>query len=225
MFNCDSTMKEIKIGAVLDGLFPTVESERFLQEVAGDSELSELLSAVIEVASAAEEKCGEEVPAHLVERAINLHSERPGFIRITLALVGKCLQVLSCPEDLTMYRPVMAEGMRGEMMECESPVIVMAKILDNMHVEVEADRGAGGTDCTLKLTVIPINSQNDINRFRVTLFSRNRELFSGPMENGRMFFEHVRPGMYSLEVCNNGKKIGEIALKLEEGVRGGAGGK
>ena len=58
-------------------------------------------------------------------------------------------------------------------------------------------------------------------RLRVALFSRQRELFSGPLENGRMVFDEIDPGLYTVTICNIGKVIGEIDLNLEECVVGG----
>ena len=190
--------------------------------MAGDPESMALLKAAARVIHDDEPLA--DAPDYLVRRVMDMYSGKPDIIRITLGIAQNLIKVLACPDDAMVFSPAFAGGMRTGEKTAESPMIVIAKIFDTLQVEMEADRGTDGKGCIIRISAAALQPGHELGRLRVMLASQERELFSGPLENGHIVFEDVHPGIYSVVIRSNGRTIGEIALNLVKDATGGTGG-
>lgn len=162
-------------------------------------------------------KAGEskEVPAELVKRVKNLVAEEKlSLLEILLKVKEKFLEILNTNGDVLVGRELMpASILRSHKIKDFKDEITVLKDFKNLRVEVKIEnKGAGVFNLTVM--VKEKETQKMIKDLRITLIKEDLEMESYLADSGRVTFEHVLLGKYTVEISSPENKVASVLVDI-----------
>jgi hypothetical protein len=156
-----------------------------------------------------------EVPTELVERVKNLVPEQKSpVLEILLKLKEKFLEILDTNGDVLVGREFMpAPILRGHKIKDFKDEVTILKDFKNLRIEVKIENKSAGV---FNLTVIAKEkeTQKMIKDLRITLMKEDLEMESYLADSGRVTFEHVLLGKYTVEISSTENKLASILVDI-----------
>ncbi len=206
-------LTDYKIGAYIDGKLPDFEKEAVENSLFACKECWGDFVSIKQAVIQGDDEPSEEMPASLMQKAINMYPEKNSLFNIIVGLVKDSIQVMHYSKGFDIFVPMPAGGLRSGTTEHPSMVVIKKSFND---IEVELDIEKTGSDvCNIRVAVDDVIKKRSVKPFRVELISNGRELVSNLLENGETFLEDVGTGHYTIKIHKKGKIFGEIALKID----------
>jgi len=189
------------------------ENERMKNHITTCQRCADILSLQIR-SKGLEEK---EVPAQLLEKTKKMVSEMltSYILEIILKLKEKTLEIINTTGDVLLGQELVpAAVLRSRQIKDFKDAVNILKDFKDILVEVKIESKDGNT---FNLTVIVKEkvTQNIIKDMRVTLLKDNLELESYLSESGKVTFEHVLLGKYTLELSTAKDKLATVILDIK----------
>lgn len=158
-----------------------------------------------------------EVPEELIERVKNLviHKDKLSILEIMLRLKEKTLEIMNTTGDVLVGQELMpAPVLRSRRIKDFKDEVTILKDFKDIRVEVKIENKHGQA---FNLTVMAKEkeTQNLIKDLRVTLLKDDLELESYLTDYGKVTFEHVLLGKYTVEVSSFENKLASILLDIK----------
>jgi hypothetical protein len=109
--------------------------------------------------------------------------------------------------DLTAAELFRGQGKR------KAKTLLMQKAFDRCNVEVEASRECSELN-TISLRIINQKRIKLTEHLQITLKKDNQALECHPVVKGKVVFENVKPGQYTIEIVEAHTPIGAVSLQL-----------
>lgn len=156
------------------------------------------------------------VPEELLKRVKNLLSqaESTPILEVFLKLKEKALELLHTTGDILVGQEFMpAPILRSRQIKDFKDEIIILKDFQDIRAELKIENKLGQA---FSLTVMIKEKQTSrtIKDLRVTLLKENVELESYVTDSGRVVFEHVLIGKYSISVFSAEKNLATIQLDI-----------
>lgn len=209
----EKCLSDFEFGAYLEGKLSSDEKgaidERFIE----CEHCREEFIAVNRVISQKDDAVIEELPEHLIKKAVRMFPEKTSLFDIVLNLVRDSLEVVYYSNDIYISTPSPAAGLRGN--KIVSPeMIILKKSFEDINVELDIEK-IYETVCNIRVTVDNLKTKTSGNSIRVELISKKRELVSNLLENGETILEDITTGKYTIKIFQKRKVLGEIVLKIQ----------
>jgi len=157
------------------------------------------------------------IPAELLERVKNLVRQRDTFLvlEIFLRLKEKVLELVNTTGDILVGQELMpAPILRSRKIKDFKDEITILKDFKDIRVEVKIEN-KGGQSFDLTVIVKEKYTSQIIKDLRVTLLKGDLELESYLNDLGKVTFEHVLLGKYTIEISNVENKLASILLDIK----------
>jgi hypothetical protein len=206
-------LTDYEIGAYMDGNLPDSEKEALENSLFACKECWEDF-VTIKQAVIHDDELTEEMPASLMQKAINMYPEsQDSIFNIVVGLVKDSIQVMHYTKGFDIFVPLPAGGLRSGITEHPS-MVVIKKSFDEIEVELDVEK-TGSDVCNIRVAVDDVIKKRSVKPFRVELSSNGRELVSNLLENGETFLEDIGTGHYTIKINRKGIIFGEISLKID----------
>lgn len=197
----------------LEGRLPQEENELIKTHLISCDRCAEIFAIQTKL------KIGEErqVPLELVERVKNLVSlkDTTPILEILLRLKEKVLELINTTGDVLVGQELMpAPVLRSRRIKEFKDEVIILKDFQDIRVEVKIENKLG-QEFNVAVTIKEKQTQEIIKYLRVALFKDDLELESYLSESGRVTFEHVLLGKYTVEISNPSEKLALILLDIK----------
>ena len=158
-----------------------------------------------------------EVPQELITRVKDLISSQDTslLLEIILRLKEKVMEILNTTGDaLVGQELVPAPVLRSRRIKDFKDEVTILKDFQDIRVEAKIENKQGQA-FSLSVSVKEKDSQKIVKDLRVTLIRDDVELESYLADSGKVIFEHVLLGKYTVEVANIETKIASILLDIK----------
>jgi len=156
-----------------------------------------------------------DIPSELIGRIKNLVPEqKSSVLEILLKLKEKFLEILDTNGDVLVGREFMpAPILRGHKIKDFKDEVTILKDFKNLRIEVKIENKSAGV---FNLTVIAKEkeTQKMIKDLRITLMKEDLELESYLADSGRVTFEHVLLGKYTVEISSTENKLASVLVDI-----------
>jgi hypothetical protein len=159
----------------------------------------------------------EQIPEALVERVKNLFREKDEFavLEIFLRLKENLLELVNTTGDVLVGQELMpASVLRSRKIKDFKDEVTILKDFKDLRVEIKIEsKGAQSFDLTV--TVKEKYTSRLIKDLRITLLRADLELESYLTDSGKVTFEHVLLGKYTVEISNITNKLASILVDIK----------
>lgn len=189
------------------------EAESIKEHLLGCDRCAEIIAIQIKL------KEGEtkDVPVELLERVKNLvaDEERESLLEIFLKLKEKALEILSTTGDVLVGQELMpAPVLRSRNIRDFKDEVTILKDFKDIRVEAKIENKKGRA-FSLTVVVKEKATQKIMKDLRATLIRDDIELESYLTDSGRVIFEHVLLGKYTVEISTVDSKLASILLDIK----------
>lgn len=206
-------LSEFQLGAYLEGKLPPDEKGSMEMHIMECRQCREELLAVRLVTDAKDDRAFDDVPEHLINKAVGLFPEKKSVFDVVLNMVRDYLDVDYCSNAVNIFSPLPAEGLRSNK-TVRPEMIVLNKSFEDIDVELDVEK-ISESICNIRVTVKNLKAEFLKDTIRVELVSGDRELVSNLLENGETILEDVTVGKYAIKICHKSRTLGEIVLKIQ----------
>lgn len=198
----------------LKGQLTAKENERIKAHVVICERCSEVLAMQLRLKDIKEEDVSEDVLGRA--RRILGEGRAIDILDIVLKLKEKTLQLLNTTGDILVGQEfVPAPLLRSRSIKDFKDEVFIIKDFKEIRVEIKIEnRGTLGFNVTV--VVKKKDTQDFFKDLRVTLISNEAELESYLLDSGRVAFEHVALGKYSIEISSITEKLATIILDVNK---------
>jgi hypothetical protein len=203
---------EEEIACFLEGKLGRTDADRIKEHVAVCDACAELVVAGMSIPP------GEElpVPEELLARARGLAvpSVNAQVLDIVLTMKTFGFSIISTTGDVLLGQEfVPAAVLRTRDIRDFKDEIVILKDFSEIRIEVKAQSQPG---LGFNLSILARNKRNQkaLKDVRISLFKEGVELESRVADTGRAVFEHVYPGLYSVEISGIKEKLARVSLEV-----------
>ena len=158
----------------------------------------------------------QEVPLGLIAQAKDLvrAASEVSFLEIFLKLKEKALEVINTTGDVLVGQELVpAPLLRSRQIKDFKDEVIILKDFQDLRVEVKIE-GLGMQAFNVSVCVKEKSSQRIIKDLRVTLIKDDLELESFIADTGKVIFEHVLIGKYTVEISSVENKLARILLDI-----------
>ncbi len=158
-----------------------------------------------------------DVPAELLTRVKNLVEKQSegALLEIFLKLKNKALEILSTTGDILVGQELMpAPVLRSRKISDFKDEVTILKDFPDIRVEAKIENKKGEA-FSLTVVVKEKATQKVMKDLRVTLLKEDIELESYLSDSGRVTFEHVLLGNYTVEISSIEHKLASILLDIK----------
>lgn len=158
-----------------------------------------------------------QMPQELAMQIKNLVTARkePAVLEILLRLKEQALEIINTTGDVLVGQEFMpAAVLRSREIKDFKDEITILKDFKDIRVEVKIENKQGGY---FKLSVIAKEKKTQaiIKNLRFTLFKEDTELESYLNDSGRVIFENLALGKYTVEITDINDKLSSIILDIK----------
>jgi hypothetical protein len=203
---------EEEIACFLEGRLNEKDTGRLKEHLISCDACAELMKADLSVFPAEEI----EVPQDLLDRARGMVSQSSGITILDIVLKVKELgfEIINTTGDVLFGQELIpAAVLRSRnIQEFKEEVAILKDFGDNrIEVRIQSWPPAG-----FNLVVLARDKKTHkaLKETRITLFKDDVELESKVSDMGKVVFEHIEPGKYSIEVSGTKEKIAMISLDV-----------
>ena len=158
-----------------------------------------------------------ELPQELLERVKNLvkPEQNFSFLEIALRLKEKALEILHTTGDILVGQELVpAPVLRSRQIKDFKDEVTILKDFQDIRVEVKIEN-KGAKVFNLTIMAKEKETQKVIKDLRVTLIKDDLELESYLTDSGRVTFEHVLLGKYTVAISTLENKLASILLDIK----------
>ena len=206
-------LSEFELEAYLEGKLSSDRKESVNKHFNECGQCREEFNAINQIVIQGDDMAVEEVPEHIIKKAVGMFPEKSGLFDIILSLVRDTLEVVYYSDDINISTPSPATGLRGNTI-ASPEMIVLKKSFEDINVELDIEKLSGNM-CNMRVTVDGLKEKIMRNTIRVELIYKGRELVSGLLEDGEAILEDISIGKYTIKICQKRKILGEIILKIQ----------
>lgn len=142
--------------------------------------------------------------AFVEEKAGRWHTVR----RLWASAVAFVSALLSPAEEECVY-------VRGEKKVISNNLVILEKVFREIKLQIEVEK-TGHLKSNIKVSVQDPDGSRGLEGVRVDIMADAKELASFMTMKGEALFENLAFGKYTVKTSKNGKKLGEVLLKIEE---------
>lgn len=196
-----------------EGKLSLDESDRIKTHLISCAACAEALMMQISLKEAPER----EVPEELLRGARNLVSEgqKASILEIYLRLKENFLELISTTGDILVGQELLpAPVLRSRQIKDFKDEITILKDFQNIRVEIKIENKAGEA-FDLAVLVKEKDTQKTLKDLRITLLKDGLELESSLSDSGRVVFEHVLLGRYTVEISSPENKLAAVLLEIK----------
>jgi hypothetical protein len=204
---------EETFAAFLENRLPAQESEQVKNHLVSCDQCAQILALSIKP-DILEEK---HLPEHLLERARSLLDKEfeSYLLEIILKLKEKALEIINTTGDILLGQELVpAAVLRSRQVRDFKDEVTILKDFKDIRVEAKIENKQGKA-FALTIVVKDKQTQNIIKDLRVTLLKDDLELESYHTDTGKVSFEHVLLGKYTLEITSVSDKLAAILLDIK----------
>lgn len=211
------------IACYIDGLLSSKEKALFENHLRSCVECCQMIEIQKKVALLQNKEEFMEVPSYLVVSAKSLFEQKQKieFLEIVATVVDDFLKGIRTTGEIISGLTAESQGVFSSVImrsgSSQKPTsFTVKRIFKDVRVEVLVSRANGDmSNIVLKFR----DDRTDAMRtdLRATLILDNIELESYVTRNGKVAFENVRPGSYSILVSNLKVNVGVITMELIKG--------
>lgn len=157
------------------------------------------------------------VPQELLNRLKNLvkAEDKISLLEIFLRLKEKAIEIVNTTGDLLVGQELVpAPILRSRSIKDFKDEVIILKEFKDIRVEAKIENKQGKA-FSLTVMVKEKDTQRIMKDLRVTLIKDDVELESYLTEKGKVIFEHVLLGKYTVEVSTINQKIASILLDIK----------
>lgn len=190
---------------------------------AGESELikahiikCDACADFLEVQIKSEKLETKEAPPELVERLKKLigETERSLVLQVLARLKEKCLEILNTTGEVLVNNEVMPQlVLRSRKIKDFKDEVTILKEFGDIRVEVKIEN-KDGRHFNLTVLARDRGTQRIVKDLRITLVKDDLELESYSADLGKVAFEHVLLGKYTVEIFQLEEKLASIFLDI-----------
>ena len=196
----------------LEGRLTAEEEARIKAHLISCNSCAEVLAIQAKLKATVQEA----VPEELVKRVKNLiiQEEKPSILEILLRLKVKALEILDTNGDVLVGREFMpAPILRSHKIKDFKDEVTILKDFKDLRVEVKIENKAGQA-FNLTVMIKEKETQKLIKDLRITLLKDDLELESYLTDSGRVTFEHVLWGKYTVEISTLEEKVASVLVDI-----------
>jgi hypothetical protein len=156
-------------------------------------------------------------PEELLQWAKDLirPESKASVLDIILKFKEKTLEMLDTTGDILMGQELMPVPLlRSRHIKDFKDEITILKDFEDIRVEVKIEN-KGGQNFNLHLYAKEKKTQKVIKDLRITLIRDGVELESYHVDSGRVTFEHILLGKYTVEICQPGERLASVLLDIK----------
>lgn len=157
-----------------------------------------------------------DVPKALLSRVEKLlaQEDRVCALEILLRIKENILELLNVTGDVLVGQELVpAPVLRSRSIKDFKDEVTVLKDFKDIRVEVKIEN-KGSSQFNLSITVKQKDTQKILKDLRVTLIRDNLELESYVTDSGRVTFEHVQLGKYTIEISSIENKLASVLLDI-----------
>jgi hypothetical protein len=158
-----------------------------------------------------------EIPEELIARAKGLvmPKEKTPFLEIFLRLKENILELLNTTGDILLGQELVpAPVLRSRQIKDFKDEVTILKDFKDIRVQIKIEN-KGQSYFNLIVVVKEKQTSQCIKDLRITLIRDDLELESYLTEAGRVTFEHVAIGKYTIELLSTEEKLASILLDIK----------
>jgi len=204
---------EEDFAAFVANLLPPKETARLKNHVLSCSRCSEILAASIKLRVVEEI----EPPDKLLKASQGLiNKEIAGrCLEIFLQVKDKLLEILNTTGDVLVGQELIpAAVLRSRKIRDFQDEITILKDFGNIRVEAKIETKESG-NFNLQVIIKEKQTQETIKDLRISLIKGDVELESYLADSGKVVFEHVLLGKYTVEITSPKDKMAEISIDIK----------
>jgi hypothetical protein len=149
------------------------------------------------------------VPQRLIEKAMGLVEEKKTLFDLVVQLVKGSIDII---QTSGRVMPVAVPMVRGATKPAQGNIVQVEKEVGRFRVAVELELIESGT-CQVVANVTEEEGK-PAEGIRLSLSSEGREQASFLTRDGKVLFDRITPGEYSIAVSESGTPVGRIKLSL-----------
>lgn len=204
---------EEDIACFLENRLSQQDCESIKRHLINCERCSEVLAIQIRLKPAEIKK----VPQELLERVKGLVTpeDKASVLEIWLKLKQRALEILSTTGDVLVGQELVpAPVLRSRKIKDFQDEVTILKDFKDIRVEAKIEN-KGGQAFSLNLVVKEKTTQRIMKDLRATLIKDDLELESYLTSTGKVTFEHVLVGKYTIEISNIESKLASILLDIK----------
>lgn len=198
----------------LEGRLSKEESEQFKAHLISCAACTEILTTQLGLEAQAEKP----VPAELIAQVKNLLKEKNAgpILEIILALKEKALEILETSGDVLVGQELVpAPVLRSRKIKEFKDEVTILKDCGESRVEIKIENK--GTQAFNFSVIVKEKTTSQIIRdLRITLLKEDLELESRLSNTGKVIFEHVLLGKYTIEISSPEEKLASILIDIRK---------
>lgn len=202
---------EEAMACFLEHRLPQEESERIKEHLIACDACARAFAIQIRL-EAAEDRI---VPEELLARVKNLAAVQVFPLEIFLKVKEKFLEILSTSGDVLVGQEfVPAPVLRSRQFKDFKDEVTILKDFQDVRVEIKIENKYGKA-FNLAIMVKEKATQKIMKDLRVTLLKDDLELESYLNDSGRVTFEHVSLGKYTIEISGLQRNVASVLLDIK----------
>jgi hypothetical protein len=209
----ESHPEEENLACFLEGKLSLDESDKIKEHILHCDSCLEIISIAIKLNNSPEI----DIPQELVLKAKNLVAQKESLplFEIWLKLKDNILEVINTSGDILVGQELLpAPVLRTRKIKHFKDTVTILKDFKDIRIEVKIDNKQGKF-FNLAITLRDKKTQKEAKDLRVTLMKEDLELESYIVKNGKVVFEHIHLGTYSIEVSSPIEKLASISLDIK----------
>lgn len=190
------------------------EAEAIKEHLMNCDSCAEIIAVQMKLKDTGEAK---ELPLDLLERlkCLGQQQDKVSSLDIFLKLKEKALEILSTTGDVLVGQELVpAPVLRTRKIKDFKDEVTILKDFKDIRVEAKIENKNGGA-FSLTVVVKEKTTQKVMKDLRVTLIKDDIELESYLSDSGRVHFEHVLLGKYTVEISAINNKLASILLDIK----------
>lgn len=197
----------------LEGRLSPDENEEAIAHIMSCSSCTEALR----IQAGLKDSTDKEVPKELIERIKNLALEKQevSILEIILRLKDQALEIINTTGDVLVGQEfIPAPILRSRQIKDFKDEITILKDFKDIRIELKLEN-KHGKFFTLTVLVKEKKTQEIIKNLRIALLRGNLELESYLNDSGKVTFEHVLLGKYTVEITDIKERLASIYLDIK----------
>lgn len=204
---------EEDMACFLEGKLSVQETEQIKLHLLSCERCSEMLGIQLKL----KEVQIKEIPGELIKRAKGLvvPGEKTHFLEILLRVKENILELLNTTGDVLLGQELVpAPVLRSRSIKDFKDEVTILKDFKDIRVQIKIEN-KGQSYFNLIVMVKEKQTSQCIKDLRVTLTKDDLELESYLSESGRVTFEHVAIGKYTVELSSTEEKLASVLLEIK----------
>lgn len=204
---------EEAMASFAEGILPEEEGERVKAHLIACEDCAQAFALSLSL----DEVEAKDLPEELLQRVKGLlrDGDKALFAHIVVKARDKFLEVLTSGGDILLGQELIpVPVLRSRQIKDFKDEVTILKDFKDIRVQIRIENKGKGV-FNLALTVTHKENQNIIKELRATLFKDDLELESYLTDTGKVIFEHVFLGKYTVEISTLQEKLASVVLEIK----------